>query len=92
MMVDGAISAFAARMPQSKKTKSTSKQKKPAPKIEEGYERRGISRGEAGRRGYAVVIAKESSVKKSASGASRKKPTRASSRKGAKKGAKARAR
>ena len=42
-------------MPQGDKSKYTSKQRRQARKIETGYERRGVSRGEAERRAWATV-------------------------------------
>jgi hypothetical protein len=42
-------------MPRGDKSKYTSKQRRQARKIEEGYEERGVSRGEAERRAWATV-------------------------------------
>ena len=63
------------------KSKYTDKQKRQAEHIEEGYEKRGVSRKEAGRRAWATVNKETGGGKKSGSG--RGKPvSRASSRKG----------
>jgi hypothetical protein len=42
-------------MPRGGKSKYTGKQRRQARKIEEGYESRGVSRGEAARRAWATV-------------------------------------
>jgi plasmid stabilization system protein ParE len=42
-------------MPRGDKSKYTSKQKRQAEKIEEGYEKRGVSENEAQRRAWATV-------------------------------------
>jgi len=42
-------------MPRGGKSKYTGKQRRQAREIEEGYERRGVSRGEAARRAWATV-------------------------------------
>ncbi len=78
-------------MPRGSKAKYTTKQKRRAEHIEEGYERRGVSSGEAARRAWATVNKEEGGGKKSGSGRGRK-PTRSASRKGGRKGGKASAR
>jgi plasmid stabilization system protein ParE len=67
------------------KAKYTSKQKRKARHIEEGYEKRGVSEGEAARRAWATVNKESGGGKKSGSGRG-KRPNRAPSRKGGKKG------
>src|ERR671912_571741 len=63
----------------------TSKQRRKAQHIEEGYEKRGVSKGEAERRAWATVNRESGGGKKSGSG--RGKPeSRVSSRKGGRKG------
>jgi hypothetical protein len=42
-------------MPRGDKSKYTGKQRRQAREIEEGYERRGVSRGESARRAWATV-------------------------------------
>jgi plasmid stabilization system protein ParE len=76
-------------MPQGDKSSYTSKQKRRAEHIEEGYENRGVSRREAARRAWATVNQEEGGGKKSGSGRG-KKPNRSASRKGGRKGAAAR--
>jgi plasmid stabilization system protein ParE len=63
------------------KGKYTEKQKRKAEHIEEGYERRGTSKGEAKRRAWATVNKESGGGKKSGSGRG-KKESHASSRKG----------
>jgi plasmid stabilization system protein ParE len=75
-------------MPRGSKSKYTSKQKRRARKIESGYERRGVSSGEAARRAWATVNKEEGGGKRSGSGRG-VKPDRAASRKGGRKGGKA---
>lgn len=77
-------------MARGSKSKYTSKQKRKAHKIEEGYGRRGVKPREAARRAYATVNKEEGGGKKSGSGRG-KKTSRSSSRKGAKKSARSRA-
>jgi plasmid stabilization system protein ParE len=67
------------------KGKYTEKQKRKAEHIEEGYERRGTSKGEAERRAWATVNKESGGGKKSGSGRG-KKESHASSRKGGHKG------
>jgi plasmid stabilization system protein ParE len=58
------------------KSKYTPKQKRKAEHIEEGYERRGVSTGEAERRAWATVNKQEGGGKKGGSGT--RKPLAAS--------------
>jgi plasmid stabilization system protein ParE len=68
------------------KGKYTEKQKRKAEHIEEGYERRGTSEGEAKRRAWATVNKESGGGKKSGSGRG-KTESHSSSRKGGRKGA-----
>jgi plasmid stabilization system protein ParE len=68
-------------MPQGDKDKYTDKQKRKAEHIEEGYEKRGVSKKEAESRAWATVNKESGGGKKSGSGRG-KKETHASSRKG----------
>lgn len=52
-------------MPRGDKSKYTDKQKRTAQHIEEGYEKRGVSEGEAERRAWATVNATDHGGKKS---------------------------
>jgi plasmid stabilization system protein ParE len=63
------------------KSKYTDKQKRQAEHIEDGYERRGTSEGEAKRRAWATVNKETHGGKKSGSGRG-KKVSHASSKKG----------
>jgi plasmid stabilization system protein ParE len=72
-------------MAQGSKSKYTDKQKRKAEHIEEGYEKRGTSKGEAERRAWATVNKEDKGGKKSGSGRG-KKSTKTSSRKGGRKG------
>src|SRR5690242_10948458 len=72
-------------MPRGDKSSYTNKQKRQAEHIEEGYEKRGVSRGEAERRAWATVNKETGGGKKSGSGRG-KKSNRSSSRKGGRKG------
>ena len=72
-------------MPVGSKASYTSKQKRQAHHIEEGYEKRGVSSKESKRRAYATVNKESGGGKKSGSGRGRKE-SHASSRKGGKKG------
>jgi plasmid stabilization system protein ParE len=72
-------------MPQGDKSKYTDKQKRMEEHIEEGYEKRGVSRKEAERRAWATVNKSTGGGKKSGSGRG-KKTSKASSRKGGRKG------
>jgi plasmid stabilization system protein ParE len=74
-------------MPQGDKGSYTSKQKRKAEHIEEGYEKRGVSTKEAEKRAWATVNKSDKGGKKSGSGRG-KKSSKAPSRKGGKKGGK----
>lgn len=71
-------------MAQGSKAKYTGKQKRKAEHIEEGYEKRGVSKKEAESRARATVNKEDKGGKKSGSGRG-KKSSKASSRKGGKK-------
>jgi plasmid stabilization system protein ParE len=75
-------------MPRGDKSSYTNKQKRQAEHIEEGYDKRGVSRREAEKRAWATVNKETGGGKKSGSGRG-KKVKRASSRKGGKKGGRA---
>ena len=70
-------------MPQGDKSAYTDKQKRKAEHIEEGYEKRGVSKDEAERRAWATVNKQEGGGKKSGSGrkSSGRKKSGSSSRK-----------
>ena len=72
-------------MPQGDKSKYTEKQKRQAEHIEEGYEKRGVSKKTAEARAWATVNKQTGGGKKSGSGKG-KAESHASSRKGGKKG------
>ena len=55
-------------MPRGDKDKYTSKQKRQAEHIEEGYEKRGVSKDEAEKRAWATVNKSDGGGKKSGSG------------------------
>jgi hypothetical protein len=74
-------------MPRGDKSSYTSKQKRKAGNIEEGYEKRGVSKKEAEKRAWATVNKSDKGGKKSGSGRG-KKSSKAPSRKGGKKGGK----
>jgi hypothetical protein len=76
-------------MPRGDKSSYTSKQKRKAEHIEEGYEKRGTSKKEAERRAWATVNKESHGGKKSGSGRG-KKSNKSSSRKGGRKGGKSR--
>ena len=65
-------------MPRGDKSAYTGRQQRKARHIEEGYEKRGVSRKEAGRRAWATVNKQEGGGKRSGSG--RKHTTKRSSR------------
>jgi len=69
-------------MPRGDKSSYTNRQKRKAEHIEEGYEKRGVSRREAERRAWATVNKEEGGGKKSGSGRS-KSSRSAAARKGA---------
>lgn len=68
-------------MPRGDKTSYTSKQKRKAEHIEEGYEKRGVKKGEAERRAWATVNKETGGGNKSGSGRG-KKDTNVSSKRG----------
>jgi hypothetical protein len=72
-------------MPRGSKSAYTSKQKRKASHIEEGYEKRGVKKEEAERRAWATVNKQDKGGKKSGSGRGKKSST-SSSKKGGKKG------
>ncbi len=69
-------------MPQGDKSSYTDKQKRNAGHIEEGYEKRGVSKGEAERRAWATVNKESGGGNKSGSGRGRKDTHVSSSRDG----------
>ncbi len=75
-------------MPRGDKSAYTSKQKRKARHIEEGYEERGVPEDEAERRAWATVNKESGGGKKSGSGRG-KKESHASARKGGRLGGKA---
>jgi hypothetical protein len=72
-------------MPRGDKSSYTSKQKRRAGHIEEGYEKKGVGAEEAARRAWATVNAETGGGKKSGSGRG-KKENRTASKKGGKLG------
>ena len=72
-------------MPRGDKSSYTSKQKRQAEHIEEGYEKRGVSKKTAEARAWATVNKSTGGGKKSGSGRG-KKVDKSSARKGGKKG------
>ena len=74
-------------MPQGDKAKYTSKQKRKAEHIEEGYEKKGVKKPEAKKRAWATVNKSSGGGKKSGSGRGKKENKRAS-KKGGRKGGK----
>lgn len=74
-------------MPRGDKSSYTSKQKRKAEHIEEGYEKRGVKKKEAEKRAWATVNKSDKGGKKSGSGRG-KKSSKAPARKGGKKGGK----
>jgi plasmid stabilization system protein ParE len=77
-------------MPRGDKGAYTEKQKRQAEHIEEGYEKKGVSKKEAESRAWATVNKETGGGKKSGSGRG-KKVTRSASKKGGKKAAKKKA-
>ena len=75
-------------MPQGDKSKYTGKQERKADHIAEGYEKRGVKKGEAERRAWATVNKESGGGNKSGSGRG-KKDTKVSARKGGKAGGRA---
>jgi len=74
-------------MPRGDKGAYTDKQKRQAEHIEEGYEKKGVSKKEAESRAWATVNKESGGGKKSGSGRGKKTSTK-SSKKGGKKAAK----
>lgn len=74
-------------MPRGDKSSYTDKQKRQAEHIEEGYEKKGVSKKEAESRAWATVNKETGGGKKSGSGRG-KKTTRSASKKGGKKAGK----
>ena len=72
-------------MARGSKAKYSSKQKRRAEHIEEGYEKRGVGSKEAAKRAWATVNKESGGGKKSGSGRG-KKENRSASRKGGRKG------
>jgi len=68
-------------MPRGDKSSYTSKQKRQARHIEEGYQRRGTSSGEAKRRAWATVNKETGGGRKASPGRKRSSSRRSSSRK-----------
>jgi hypothetical protein len=75
-------------MPKGDKSSYTSKQKRKAEHIEEGYEKRGVSKKTAKARAWATVNKSSGGGKKSGSGRG-KKENKSSSKKGGRKGGRA---
>ena len=73
-------------MAQGDKSKYTSKQKRKAEHIEEGYEKRGVSKKEAEERAWRTVNAEDKGGKNPGGSGRGKKSSKTSSRKGGKKG------
>jgi plasmid stabilization system protein ParE len=71
-------------MAQGSKAKYTSKQKRKAEHIEESYEKRGVSKGEAEERAWRTVNKQDKGGKKSGSGRG-KKSSKSSAKKGGRK-------
>lgn len=74
-------------MPRGDKSKYSGKQKRQADHIEEGYEKRGVSKKEAEKRAWATVNQSSGGGKKGGSGRG-KKASSSSAKKGGKKGGK----
>lgn len=72
-------------MPRGDKSSYSTKQKRQAQHIEEGYEKRGVSKKEAERRAWATINKETGGGKKSGSGRG-KATSHSSSRKGGRKG------
>jgi len=60
-------------MPQGDKSSYTSKQKRKAEHIEQGYRKRGVSKGEAEERAWRTVNRQDGGAKKKRSSSSRRK-------------------
>jgi plasmid stabilization system protein ParE len=78
-------------MPQGDKSSYTNKQKRQAEHIEEGYERRGVSKKQAEKRAWATVNKMTGGGKRSGSGRG-KRVNKEPARKGGRKGGRARSR
>ena len=76
-------------MPRGDKSKYTGKQKRQAEHIEEGYEKRGVSEGEAERRAWATVNKMTGGGKRRGGSGRGKKTNKAPARKGGRLGGKA---
>ena len=76
-------------MPRGDKSKYTGKQKRQAEKIEEGYEKRGVSENEAERRAWATVNKMTGGGKKKGGSGRGKATNTAPAKKGGKLGGKA---
>jgi hypothetical protein len=76
-------------MPRGDKSKYTTKQKRKAEHIEEGYEKRGLGTKEAERRAWATVNKTDHGGKKPGGSGRGKKPDKSPSRKGGRKGGRA---
>jgi len=76
-------------MPKGDKSKYTSKQKRQAEHIEEGYEKRGLGTGESARRAWATVNKMTGGAKKKGGSGRGKKTNKGPARKGGKKGGRA---
>jgi hypothetical protein len=76
-------------MPRGDKSKYSSKQKRQAEKIEEGYEKRGVSEGEAERRAWATVNKMTGGGKRAGGSGRGKKMNKAPAQKGGRAGGKA---
>jgi plasmid stabilization system protein ParE len=72
-------------MARGSKEKYTSKQKRKAEHIEEGYEKRGTNKKEAERRAWATVNKSDKGGRKKGGGGRGKKRSKSSSRKGGRK-------
>ena len=79
-------------MPRGDKSSYSSKQKRQAEHIEEGYEKHGTSKGEAQRRAWATVNKETGGGKKSGAGRGKKSNTSSSRRGGQKGGRRSRSR
>ena len=75
-------------MPRGDKSSYSTKQKRQAEHIEEGYEKQGVSKKESERRAWATVNKSTGGGKKSGSGRG-KKVNKSSAKKGGRKGGKA---
>lgn len=76
-------------MPRGDKSKYTNKQERKADHIEEGYEKRGVSKKEAERRAWATVNKDDGGGKRSGGSGRGKSTGRTAAHKGGRKGGKA---